>query len=139
MRITVTLNKFKTKLDDAFVLRFSNSSGSIDVFSLKGEVLHGIEEMAFFLLKEGEGLSVFVEASFDAATLFGGKSGSILKIDAKVCTEFVLTSDSCVSSPVLVVFQERSLENGGWHLSSTNCLEGIDVKFTPWLSHLCFL
>jgi hypothetical protein len=52
MRITVTLNKFKTKLDDAFVLRFSNSSGSIDVFSLKGEVLHGIEEMAFFLLEE---------------------------------------------------------------------------------------
>jgi len=92
--------------------------------------------MALFLLEEGESLSVFVEASFDAASLFRCKRRSILKIDAKVCTEFVLTSNSCVSSPVLVVFQERPLENGGGHLSGADCLEGINVEFTARLSHL---
>lgn len=95
--------------------------------------------MALFLLEEGESLSIFVEASFDAASLFGGKRRSILEVDTKVCAEFVLACNRCVSCPVLVVLQEGTLKNGGGHLSGADCLEGINVEFTARLSHLFLL
>ena len=95
--------------------------------------------MAFLLLEERECLSVFVEASLDAASLISGNNRAILEVNAEIGAEFVLASDCCVSRPVLVVLQEGSLENGSGHLSGTNSLEGINIVFSSWLSHLFLL
>lgn len=81
----------------------SDRSGIIDVLTSKSVFLESSEEMRLFLVEERESLSVFVEAGLNAASLLGGESGATLEVDAEVCTEFVLASDGCVSSPVLMV------------------------------------
>jgi hypothetical protein len=45
-------------------------------------ILNSLEEIILFLLEEGECLSVFVEASLNAAAFFGCERGTTLEVDA---------------------------------------------------------
>ena len=83
--------------------------------------------MILFLLEERECLAVLIEAGLDASSLFGIKGRAALEVNAEAGTVLVLTSDGSVVGPVLVVFQEGTLELGRGNLNCANRLEGINV------------